>query len=200
MTLIADIESVVAGFASELAESIVTLLKASSTSELVEILGDGTPTRRPAVRNTSAKKAPGRKPVKTGSGRLARRTPEQIAATVADVARLLSKHSDGLRSEQIREELGLDKREIPRVLQQGVAEGSIKILHGEKRSTTYGAGKGGRSAKAAKKGAKKGAKKTAKRAAKKAKKPAKRAASKKAKKPARKPVSKPVEQAPAKAA
>lgn len=72
--------------------------------------------------------------------RLKRRTPEQIAEAVTAVAALLKKHPDGLRSEQIRMELGLDVREVPRVLKAGIDARQIKILRGQKRATEYGVG------------------------------------------------------------
>ena len=57
---------------------------------------------------------------------------------------LIRRHKDGLRSEQIRTELGLDVREVPRLLQQGISDKVLKILGGEKRATRYGAGAGGK--------------------------------------------------------
>jgi hypothetical protein len=71
------------------------------------------------------------------SGRLTRRTPEQIADAVNTVATLLRNHPAGLRSEQIRAELGMDVRELPRVLKEGIADRTLRVLSGQKRSTLY---------------------------------------------------------------
>jgi Fic family protein len=48
----------------------------------------------------------------------------------------MKKHKDGMRAEQIREKLGLQAKEMPRVLKEGLA---TKLLSkkGQKRATTY---------------------------------------------------------------
>lgn len=110
----------------------------------------------------SSKRGPGR-PKKTSAaqrakgarGRLARRSPEDIANAVALVAKVLRKGN--LRAEDIRVATGLSTKEMPRVLKQGVADGAFKITGGQKRSTTYGLGPSRKSS--AKKPARKPAKK-----------------------------------------
>src|ERR1700722_13791982 len=72
-------------------------------------------------------------------GRLARRSPEDVAKTLATIVSLLTGKKGGLRSEQIRETLKLDKRELPAVLKIGLAKKAIRSK-GQKRSTTYFAG------------------------------------------------------------
>lgn len=69
-------------------------------------------------------------------GRLARRTPEEIQDVVVRVSALLMKNKGGLRSEQIREAIQLDKREMPSVLKKGL-ETKVIRSKGEKRATTY---------------------------------------------------------------
>ncbi len=106
----------------------------------------------------------------TKTGRLARRSVAEIAACYRAVAQLI-KQEGPQRSEVIRAELNFDVREMPRILREGVAAGAIKILSGQKRSTTYGVGAknaSGKAAKKAKPAAKKGAKKPAKKGATKA--------------------------------
>ena len=74
---------------------------------------------------------------KTGKGgRLARRSSEDIAAALGDVVALVRKHAGGLRAEQIRTSLGLQSKEMPRVLKEGLA---TKMLSkkGQKRATVY---------------------------------------------------------------
>jgi hypothetical protein len=87
----------------------------------------------------SVKTTPPSKPVrkaKPTTGRLPRRSPEEIAKALEQVVALLATHPGGLRAEQIRAELGMDVREMPRVLQAGVAHKMLKSK-GEKRATTY---------------------------------------------------------------
>ena len=49
---------------------------------------------------------------------------------------LLRKNKEGLRSEQIRQALKLDVREVPRVLKEGLSKKKLKS-HGQRRATTY---------------------------------------------------------------
>jgi hypothetical protein len=69
-------------------------------------------------------------------GRLRRRSPEEIAKAVDLVAKLVKSHPKGLRSEEIRKKLGLDVREVPRILREGVAAKRLRSK-GQKRATTY---------------------------------------------------------------
>jgi hypothetical protein len=71
------------------------------------------------------------------SGRLQRRTQEQIEAVLAKVvAAVRAAKGEGLRAEEIRRQLGLDVREVPRVLKQGLRTKRLKA-RGQKRATTY---------------------------------------------------------------
>jgi hypothetical protein len=76
-------------------------------------------------------------PLHRRSGRLARRSQAQIEATLAKVvAAVKATRGKGLRAEEIRKQLGLDVREIPRVLREGLAKKKLKAK-GKKRATTY---------------------------------------------------------------
>jgi hypothetical protein len=89
-------------------------------------------------------------------GRLKRRSADDIADLVDRICSLLSSKPKGLRAEQIRDELGLDAKELPRPLADALAERRI-TKSGRKRATTYFLRSGGRGAGAkAKAGAKKG--------------------------------------------
>jgi hypothetical protein len=70
------------------------------------------------------------------SGRLARRSPEQIAKALDQVVALVKGKKDGLRAEQIRAALKMQSKEMPRVLQEGLAKKKLKTK-GQKRATTY---------------------------------------------------------------
>lgn len=74
---------------------------------------------------------------RTRAGRLSRRTPAEIAATLVRIVALVKK-TTGMRSEEIREALGLDVREMPRALKEGLAKKVLKS-RGQKRATTYSA-------------------------------------------------------------
>jgi hypothetical protein len=70
------------------------------------------------------------------SGRLKRRSPEEIATALDEVIALVKKHKSGLRAEQIRAQLKMDRKEMPRVLQEGLSTKKLKST-GRKRATTY---------------------------------------------------------------
>jgi hypothetical protein len=69
-------------------------------------------------------------------GRLPRRSQDEIKAGLGEIVGLLQKHKDGLRAEQIRSNLGLQSKEMPRILKEGI---STRVLRskGQKRATTY---------------------------------------------------------------
>jgi Fic family protein len=74
---------------------------------------------------------------KSAKGRLPRRTPEEIAKTLDRVVGILkATRGKGLRSEEIQKALKLDRREMPRVLGEGLSKKKLKSK-GKRRSTTY---------------------------------------------------------------
>jgi hypothetical protein len=72
----------------------------------------------------------------TRSGRLKRRSADDIAAALDRVVQLVKKHKAGLRAEQIREELRMQSKEMPRILKEGLTKKKLKAK-GQKRATTY---------------------------------------------------------------
>jgi len=96
------------------------------------------PTRAPAVRPARpAKSAPAVKVSAKEAGRLHRRSPQELAKALEKVVAIV-KGKGGLRSEQIQKQLGMDKKELPRVLRLGLEKKALKSK-GEKRSRTYSA-------------------------------------------------------------
>lgn len=141
MNLAASIQAVIDGFV----DTLMTTIRSASLDELIGIEGGGAATRTVRTAAAARGSTPSKKaPKAPKSGRLQRRTVEQIQGTVLAVVGLVKHHEDGLRSEQIRAELGLDVRELPRVLQQGISDKVLAILGGEKRATRYGVGSGGK--------------------------------------------------------
>jgi hypothetical protein len=70
------------------------------------------------------------------TGRLPRRSADDIAAALDQVVSLVKKHREGLRAEQIRTELRMQAKEMPRVLKEGLSKKKLKAK-GQKRATTY---------------------------------------------------------------
>lgn len=95
--------------------------------------GPGRPPRAAAAAAAGGAPRPART---TRSGRLKRRSAEDIAEALESVVALVKKHKAGLRAEQIREELRMQSKEMPRVLKEGLAKKKLKAK-GQKRATTY---------------------------------------------------------------
>lgn len=117
-------------------------------AELDELLGESdeaegaAPARGRSARKTAAPKAKSAAPKRAAaaksqkSERLPRRSAEEISTLLEKARSLLVKHKDGLRAEQIRVELGLEAKELPRILKQGLEDKVLRAT-GKKRATTY---------------------------------------------------------------
>jgi hypothetical protein len=124
---------------AELVESFTnSVLEAIRGASLDELLAEGNKPGRAAARpEPAAPRAPrASRPSSSGGGRLPRRSAEDIAEILDSVVALVKKHGDGLRAEQIRAELGMQAKELPRVLKEGLASRKLRSK-GQKRATTY---------------------------------------------------------------
>jgi hypothetical protein len=122
--------------AASFADSILAAIRGASLHELVS-------SERPAKANgrsprpaAAAVAAPAPTKRVRSAGRLPRRSAEDIGAALTQVVALVKKHKDGMRAEQIRSELGLQAKEMPRILKEGLSKKSLKAK-GQKRATTY---------------------------------------------------------------
>jgi hypothetical protein len=140
-TLRSSLDSLAANFASAVLEAI----RGASLDELVGGSGGlqrrspGRPRGSSTTKNvpTAARASvPATPKAKTKGGRLARRSPADIAKTLGQVVALVKTKKAGLRSEEIRKALKLDVREVPRVLKEGLAKKTLKSK-GQKRATVY---------------------------------------------------------------
>jgi len=125
--------------ADSFAGAVLDAIRSASVEELLADAGagragPGRPRKLGAAAAASGAASAGRRV----SGRLARRSPEQIARALDGVVALVKKHKGGLRAEQIREELGMQAKEMPRVLAEGLSKKKLK-RRGRKRATTYSA-------------------------------------------------------------
>jgi len=121
---------------SELASSFASnVLDAIRAVSLDELLAESSgPVRRSAA-TTPVRSAAGGGAARR-RGRLPRRSVRDIAKVVERIVVLLKRHPSGLRAEQIRDELGLEAKELPRPLKEGLDGGSLQ-KSGQKRATTY---------------------------------------------------------------
>ena len=125
-SLRSNIEAAAAQFTS-------AVLAAVRSASLEELLSDSTGSGRPRPAKTAAAKP---RVARARSGRLPRRSASDIAKALEQVISLLKKHKAGLRAEQIRVQLGMQSKELPRVLKEGTAKKHLRSK-GQKRATTY---------------------------------------------------------------
>ena len=123
--------------AVQFAEAIIHAFRSASIDELA---GVHSGTRgAPSSRASKAVSGPAPKTVNDPGGRLGRRSSEDIAKVLESIVSLLGQHPEGLRAEQIKDSLGLDKREMPKPIGEGLKSGALTKT-GAKRATTYFAG------------------------------------------------------------
>jgi hypothetical protein len=126
------------GRLSDLAtEFVSTVLNVVRHASVEEVLGEGHAVQRPvrAATPRSAASSPATAP-RNRSARLARRSAGDIADVIERIVELVEAHPEGLRAEQIREELALEAKELPRPLSDAIAAGRLRKA-GRKRATTY---------------------------------------------------------------
>jgi hypothetical protein len=118
---------------------VISAIRGSSLQELL-VPGAGKPagrTPRGVPAGGGGKPDPVSVPVKKGkAGRLKRRSAEEIAALLGKIVLLVKTHKEGMRAEEIRAKLGLESKEMPRILKEGLAEKKLSSK-GQKRATTY---------------------------------------------------------------
>jgi hypothetical protein len=132
-TLNSQLEALAHSFVND----VIAAIRGSSLDELLAPAGR-TVRNGPSARRTAASttESPAPKAARL-SGRLHRRSAEEIAAMVGQIVELLRKNKDGLRAEQIREKLGLQAKEMPRILKAGLSAPKVLTSKGRKRATTY---------------------------------------------------------------
>jgi len=132
---------------SSFADSILSAIRSASLDDLVgkddgaHAVSNGRSARAPAASRKAAKSAPAAAKAapalsSASTGRLPRRSAEEITKVLDGVVALVKKHKEGLRAEQIRSELALVAKEMPRVLKEGLSSRRLKSK-GQKRATTY---------------------------------------------------------------
>lgn len=134
MPLRSNLNAIAASFAND----VLAAIRGASLEELLAESGGGTrrgPGRPSRSKTVSATPAATRV---RKSGRLARRSPEQIAKALDQVIALVKSKKSGLRAEQIRMALKMQAKEMPRVLKEGLSRKKLKSK-GQKRATVYSA-------------------------------------------------------------
>jgi hypothetical protein len=138
-----SLRSTLDSLATSFAGAVLDAIKGASIQELLAESaaaprrGPGRPRASAAATPAAAASKPARRSKPTG--RLARRSPEEITKTLDRIHGLLKGKKAGMRSEEIRKALKLDVREVPRVLKEGLSKKKLKS-RGQKRATTYTVG------------------------------------------------------------
>ena len=133
------LKNTIASLADSFASGVLAAVRNASLEEILDGGGRGAPARRGPGRspkaNAGTSMAP--KPAKRGNGgRLARRSPEDIAHVEGLIVATLGSHKAGLRSEQLQKLLKLSKKEIVRPLELALTKKTI-TKKGQRRATTY---------------------------------------------------------------
>lgn len=128
-----NLHSQLASLATSFANAVLQAIKGAPLEELLS--ESSAPSARP--RREQPNGAPRPAAARTRSpGRLKRRSPEDIASALDQVVALVKKNKGGLRAEQIRDQLNMQAKEMPRILKEGLAKKQLKS-RGQKRATTY---------------------------------------------------------------
>ena len=132
--------------ASSFTQAVIAAIREVSLEELVAETGGlkGMP-RAPAGRAPAVTSSRGRGRVprretgpsrRSSSRRLKRRSHDDIEKVLGEIVSLVENSPRGMRAEQIRSELGMQAKELPRVLGEGLATRRLR-KRGHKRATTY---------------------------------------------------------------
>ena len=151
------LRAAISQLANQFASGVLEAIRGASLAEILAESGEGGAggVRRGRIPAASGA-ATGGRPAKRTRGRLERRSATDIAGVVRQIVELLGAHPEGLRAEQIRNELGLQAKELPRPIAEALSSKKI-AKQGQKRATTYFAkGSKGVSPKTAKRDSKAG--------------------------------------------
>jgi hypothetical protein len=132
--------------ASSFTHAVIEAIREVSLEELVAETGGlkGMP-RMPPRAAVAASRGRGRGRVprrergptrRPSSRRLKRRSRADIQKALGDIVSLVENKPRGMRAEQIRAELGMEAKEMPRILGEGLATRRLR-KRGQKRATTY---------------------------------------------------------------
>ncbi len=120
--------------AQSFTEQVMAAVRGANLEELLDAgAAAGARARRRSETGGTPKRAPARA---SWSARMTRRSADEIEAALGQIVGLLKKRKEGMRAETIRSELGMQAKELPRVLKRGLSAKKLKAK-GQKRATTY---------------------------------------------------------------
>ncbi|APS00041.1 hypothetical protein [Pajaroellobacter abortibovis] len=141
-----NLRTAIAMLASSFASSVLNVIRGASLQEILTETNENSSFSKhgPGRPKTGGKEthhlSNGKKSKivfsKRQASRLGRRSENDICHLLDRIVDLLSAHPEGLRAEQIREQLKVEAKELPRPLAEGLATHQL-IKQGQKRATTY---------------------------------------------------------------
>jgi hypothetical protein len=129
----ANLRSTIQTMATEFAAGILNAIRSTPLEDILRETGGGS-TRSISGASRGGRSHSGHSAGK--GGRLARRSAEDISAMVDRIVALLARKPKGLRAEQIRDELSLEAKELPRPIAEALRSRKV-TKSGQKRATTY---------------------------------------------------------------
>ena len=135
----ASLHDTINSLAADFAHQLLAALRGASLDEIIAETSAGHPRRgpgRPRVRVAGGGGVPIPFRGKHKAGRFTRRSPADIAKTVAKIVAVVKAHKKGINAEGIKAALKVDRRELPKPLAMAL---KTKKIHkkGRKRATMY---------------------------------------------------------------
>jgi hypothetical protein len=122
-----SLQKAIEALSREFVEQVLSAVRKASLEDIAEATGRVRTGPARGSRPTAKKGKPGRLP---------RRSQADLEKATEAIVGLLKSHPKGLRAEEIRRELSLDPRELPRPIQEALDSKQI-AKKGQKRATTY---------------------------------------------------------------
>jgi hypothetical protein len=133
MSLRSQLDALAATFAHQ----VIAAVQGASLQELGASGGSPVGRRTHVATGDERQAGPFSVPKKNGKpGRLPRRSADDISRLLTKIVLLVKTHKEGMRAEQIRSSLGMQSKEMPRILKEGIATKKL-TSRGNKRATTY---------------------------------------------------------------
>ena len=121
--------------AERFANDLLAAIRSATVDELLEGPAPSTSRSTPVKAPPPVANRSGRKARTEGTPRV-RRGAEQIQGIVDSIVKLLKKNPKGLRAEHVRDELGIDAKDLVRPIREALDQKAIK-KKGQKRATVY---------------------------------------------------------------
>jgi hypothetical protein len=132
-----NFHSNLSNIAAAFTESLLEVIRNAKLNELLAESGQTAAGRGRRTQPVTTKVPTQSKAVpKSKAGRLPRRSDTEIAAALDQVIALVKRNKNGMGAGAIREAIGLQPKELPRILKAGLSTKRLKSK-GQRRATMY---------------------------------------------------------------